>query len=94
MHLAAQINLFICAAKSVEKASRKAVFLFMIWYNKKCDKMLQKNKKERNRLEFVSTEELVPKEHLLMKIYEAVDFNKIYEFVKDMYCADNVKTQA
>ncbi len=56
--------------------------------------MLQKNKKERNRLEFVSTEELVPKEHLLMKIYEAVDFNKIYEFVKDMYCADNVKTQA
>ena len=43
--------------------------------------MLQKEKKERNQLEFVSIEELVPEDHLLRKIDAAVDFNKIYEFV-------------
>ena len=46
--------------------------------------MLQKDKKERNQLEFVSIEELVPKEHLLRKIDAAVDFNKIYEFVEGL----------
>lgn len=51
--------------------------------------MLQKDKKERNQLEFVSIEALVPKEHLLRKIDAAVDFNKIYEFVEDLYCPDN-----
>ena len=51
--------------------------------------MLKKNKKERNQLEFVSIEALVPKEHLLRKIDAAVDFNKIYEFAEDMYCPDN-----
>ena len=40
--------------------------------------MLKKNKKERNQLEFVSIEALVPKEHLLRKIDAAVDFNKIF----------------
>ena len=51
--------------------------------------MLQKEKKERNQLEFVSIEELVPEDHLLRKIDAAVDFNKIYEFVEDLYCPDN-----
>jgi len=51
--------------------------------------MIQKGKEERNQLEFVSIEALVPKEHLLRKIDEAVDFTKIYEFVEDLYCPDN-----
>ena len=51
--------------------------------------MLQKDKRERNQLEFVSIEELVPKEHLLRKIDAAVDFKKIYEFTEDLYCPDN-----
>ena len=51
--------------------------------------MLQKDKKERNQLEFVSVEALVPEDHLLRKIDAAVDFNKIYDFVEDLYCADN-----
>lgn len=51
--------------------------------------MLQKDKKERNQLEFISIEALVPKDHLLRKIDAAVDFNKIYEFVEDLYCPDN-----
>lgn len=51
--------------------------------------MLQKGKEERTQLEFVSIEALVPKDHLLRKIDEAVDFTKIYEFVDDLYCPDN-----
>lgn len=51
--------------------------------------MLKKAKKERDQIEFVSIEELVPKDHLLRKIDEAVDFNKIYEFVEELYCPDN-----
>ena len=51
--------------------------------------MLQKERKERNQLEFVSIESLVPKEHLLRKIDAAVDFNKIYDFVEDLYCPNN-----
>ena len=51
--------------------------------------MLKKEKMERDQIEFVSIEELVPKEHLLRKIDEAVDFNKIYEVVEELYCPDN-----
>jgi len=50
--------------------------------------MLQKERKEREQLEFVSIETLVPKDHLLRKIDAAVDFNKIYDFVEDLYCPD------
>ena len=40
-------------------------------------------------MEFVSIEELVPKEHLLRKIDKVIDFGFIRERVKDLYCADN-----
>ncbi len=51
--------------------------------------MLQKGKEERNQLEFVNIEALVPKDHLLRKIDEAVDFTRIYELVEGLYCPDN-----
>ena len=54
--------------------------------------MLQKERKERDQLEFVSIEALVPKDHLLRKIDAAVDFNKIYDFAEDLYCPDNGRT--
>ncbi|MBQ5311891.1 MAG: IS5/IS1182 family transposase, partial [Oscillospiraceae bacterium] len=50
--------------------------------------MLEKNKSERDQLEFVCLETMVPEDHLLRKIEAAVDFNKIYEFVSDLYCPD------
>ena len=34
-------------------------------------------------------EDLVPKDHLLRKIDVAVDFDKIYEMVEELYCEDN-----
>lgn len=51
--------------------------------------MLIKEKSERNTLEMVSLEGLVPQDHLLRKIDCAVDFTHIYDFVEDLYCADN-----
>ena len=51
--------------------------------------MLVKNAENRGQLEFVSLEEMVPQDHLLRKIEEAIDFKKIYEFVEDLYCEDN-----
>jgi transposase len=40
-------------------------------------------------MEFVSIEEMVPKDHLLRKIDKVIDFGFIREKVKDLYCADN-----
>ena len=40
-------------------------------------------------MEFVTLEELVPKDHLLRKIESAIDFEFIRERVQDLYCADN-----
>jgi transposase len=39
-------------------------------------------------MEMVWLEDLVPKEHLLRKIDAAVDFNKIYEMVEELYSED------
>src|ERR1700752_3090599 len=40
-------------------------------------------------MEFVSIEELVPKDHLLRKMDKAIDFGFIREKVRSLYCADN-----
>ena len=52
-------------------------------------KMLSKYKKQREQLEFICTESFVSEDHLLRKIDAAVDFEKIYDFVEELYCADN-----
>lgn len=44
---------------------------------------------ERGVFEIVDTESLVPANHLLRKIDAAVDFDKIYDMVEPLYCADN-----
>ncbi len=51
--------------------------------------MLKKDKKEREQVEFICLENLIPENHLLRKIDKAVDFSKIYEFVEDLYCHNN-----
>ena len=40
-------------------------------------------------MQMVWLEELVPKDHLLRKIDAAVDFEKIYEMVEELYSEDN-----
>jgi len=39
--------------------------------------------------EIVCIDDLVPMDHVLREIDEAIDFSFIYEEVKDLYCADN-----
>jgi transposase len=51
--------------------------------------MLEREKLRREVVEFINTEERVPQDHLLRKIDAAVDFCHIYDYVKDLYCADN-----
>ena len=51
--------------------------------------MLEKNVQNRNQVEIICIEDLVPQSHLLRKIERAVDFKKIYDFVEELYCTDN-----
>ena len=51
--------------------------------------MLERGKLDRGVVEIVDTESLVPRDHLLRKIDEAVDFNRLYEMVEPLYSEDN-----
>ena len=51
--------------------------------------MLERGKMDRDLVEFVVIDQLVPKEHLLRKIDAAVDFTQLYEMVEPLYCEDN-----
>ena len=51
--------------------------------------MLERGKMDRDLVEFVVIDQLVPKEHLLRKIDAAVDFTHLYEMVEPLYCEDN-----
>lgn len=51
--------------------------------------MLTKGKENRYQCEMICIEDLVPEDHLLRKIENAVDFTKLYEFVEELYCEDN-----
>lgn len=51
--------------------------------------MLNKNEENRHTLEIVNLDDLVPGEHLLRKIDAAVNFEKIYDLVEDLYCPNN-----
>ena len=52
-------------------------------------KMLKKEAEQRQTIEMLCTDMLVPKEHLLRKIDAAVDFTHVYDLVEDLYCEDN-----
>ncbi|EGV09777.1 transposase domain protein [Parvimonas sp. oral taxon 393 str. F0440] len=52
--------------------------------------MLHKNDENRvNQVQMVSIDSLVPKNHLLRKIEETIDFSFIYDLIEDKYCLDN-----
>lgn len=51
--------------------------------------MLEREKLRRDIVEFINTDERVPQEHLLRKVDGAVDFCRIYDYVEELYCADN-----
>ena len=51
--------------------------------------MLKRKESHQNEMEFVSIEELVPKDHLLRKIDKLTDLSFIYNKVEHLYCSDN-----
>lgn len=51
--------------------------------------MLKRKESHQNEMEFVSIEELVPKDHLLRKIDKVIDLSFIYDKVEHLYSADN-----
>ena len=44
--------------------------------------MLERGKMDRNVIEMVEIDSLVPEAHQLLKIDQAVDFNRLYEMVE------------
>ena len=52
-------------------------------------KKLERGKMDRDAIEIVGIDSLVPKEHLLRKVDEAVDFNRLYEMVEPLYSEEN-----
>lgn len=52
--------------------------------------MLSKHLEEGgNQIEMVALDQLIPKDHLVRKIEQAIDFEFIYDLVKDKCCLDN-----
>lgn len=51
--------------------------------------MLKDRPQTQSALEFVSIDELVPKDHLLRKVDKHIDFDFIHDLVKDLYCPNN-----
>lgn len=51
--------------------------------------MLTEQREKQSELEFISIEDLVPRDHLLRKIDKTIDFEFIRDKVRDLYCAGN-----
>ena len=51
--------------------------------------MITRNTKSDPQLQIVSIDQLVPKDHLLRKIDDVIDFSFIYELVEEKYSPDN-----
>ena len=56
--------------------------------------MLSENRAERNQMEMFCIDSFIPEDHLLRKIDETLDFEKIYEIVGDLYCHNNCRPSA
>lgn len=52
-------------------------------------KVIERKDNLRDQMEIISADSIVPENHLLRKIEKAVNFDRIYEFVKNLYCDDN-----
>ena len=69
--------------QSVKKVPKSGTFWYIIGV------LTEKKTIERDTLEIMCTEMLMPKHHLLRKIDEAVDFERYYEIAGDLYCKVN-----
>lgn len=51
--------------------------------------MTQNGGQNRDQVEIISLDELVPEDHIVRKLENAIDWSFIYELVKNSYCEDN-----
>ena len=51
--------------------------------------MTQNADKNRSQIQMFCTDELVPQDHLLRLIDQAIDWTFIYDLVEEKYCPDN-----
>ena len=51
--------------------------------------MTRDTAKNREQIQFVSLDDLVPEEHLVRKLEAAIDWSFIYELVQETYSEDN-----
>ena len=51
--------------------------------------MTRNGGRNRDQVEFTSLDDLVPEDHLVRKLENAIDWSIIYEMVEDSYCEDN-----
>ena len=51
--------------------------------------LTREKRRERDQIEMLCIEDLVPEDHILRDIDQAISFNFIYDMVKDLYCEDN-----
>ncbi len=51
--------------------------------------LIEKKGIERDVMEVMCKKLLVPQEHLLRKIDAAVDFDRVYQIISELYCKDN-----
>lgn len=89
IHLGQYHIMRYCPKSSLSKKSNFCWFLYFRSITKTVIKTLEKKTKNREQVEFICLENLVPEDHLLRKIDSTVDFDKFYEFVEELYCNDN-----
>ena len=51
--------------------------------------MISKAKREKGQMQVLCIDQLVPQDHLVRKLEDAIDFDFIYDEVKGLYCEDN-----
>ena len=51
--------------------------------------MTREAAKSREQIQFVSLDDLVPKDHLVRKLEAAIDWSFIYDLVEETYSSDN-----
>ena len=53
--------------------------------------MTSNTERKREQMQFVSMDDLVPKDHLLRLIDKAIDWSFIYNLVEDKYSSEEIK---
>ena len=85
-----------CAFQTEDKVPKGALFFCeggakkrKIWYNKVKRKggadMIKQEKKTRKQIQMLCIDELVPEDHMLRKIENAIEWDFIYDLVEDKY---------